>query len=76
MGYLHLFLAMAMQETTHLDVQQRDDTKDGPAGSEWTKPSANLTIFNMNVVRMACCDDWVLTWHALRSLHLSLSSCP
>jgi hypothetical protein len=42
-------LAMAMQESNHMDVRQRDDTKDGDPEADLSK-SANCSIFNMSVV--------------------------
>lgn len=40
-----LMLAMAMQESDHMDVHQRDFTKDNN-----TDKSANCSIFNLSVV--------------------------
>jgi hypothetical protein len=40
-----LMLAMAMQESTHMDVRERDASKDGR-----TDKAANATIFNLSVV--------------------------
>lgn len=39
-------LAMGMQESTHLDVRERDASKDNR-----TDKSANATLFNLSVVR-------------------------
>lgn len=41
-----LMLAMGMQESTHLDVRERDASKDNR-----TDKSANATLFNLSVVR-------------------------
>lgn len=47
-----LLLAMAMQETTHMDVRQRDATKDGDPKAR------NATIFNLSAVSpSAACSD-------------------
>lgn len=48
-----LMLAMAMQESNHMDVRQRDDTKDvwDPQGR--LSKSANCSVFNLSVVSEA-----------------------
>jgi hypothetical protein len=40
-----LMLAMAMQESTHMDVRERDASKD-----DHTDKAAKATIFNLSVV--------------------------
>lgn len=42
-------LAMAMQESTHLDVSERDASKDARPDK-----AANATIFNLSVVSNEC----------------------
>jgi hypothetical protein len=44
-----LMLAMAMQESNHMDVRQRDDTKDWDSQGRLSK-AANCSIFNLSVV--------------------------
>jgi hypothetical protein len=41
-------LAMAMQESTHLDVRERDVTKDYVNGK--LDKAANATLFNLSIV--------------------------
>jgi hypothetical protein len=41
-------LAMAMQESTHLDVRDRDSTKDYVDGK--LDKAANATVFNLSIV--------------------------
>ena len=41
----HLIMAMAMQETNHCDVAERDPLKDG-----WSNGGANSTAFNLSTV--------------------------
>lgn len=47
-----LLVAMAMLETTNMDVKQRDSSKD----SYRFGSAANVTIFNLNVV--SCLQLW------------------
>jgi hypothetical protein len=48
-----LMLAMAMQETNHIDVRQRDAKKDNDP------KSANCSIFNLSVVSETCLCWWL-----------------
>jgi hypothetical protein len=58
-----LMLAIAMQEANHMDVRQRDDTKDWEPWGALSK-SANCSIFNLSVVsaEQNCSDcRWALS---------------